>query len=106
MFIPSPTSIPRALLAFVFVWLMFPHQPDVGLGRPKAIEAVAANNSTDDCASHSATICDGAVFGAMLQSIAAMENSRNAVLDSVERVRNDIRANGIRKTVLLRNEAP
>ena len=77
-------------------WLMFPHQPNVGFGRPAAIEVLAATTSVDNCAAPVGTTCDGAVFGAMLGSIVSMEKSRSALLDTLARVKADLRANGTR----------
>ncbi len=81
--------IPRALVALGFVWLMVPHQPDLGLGRPSTIETLVTQTAAKACTAH----CDG-VSVAMLGSVTNLENSRNALLDDIARVRSDLRANG------------
>jgi len=91
-------TIPKALIAFGFVWLMVPHQPDLGLGRPKAIETLITNSAANGCGA----TCDRA---AVIDSIATMENSHNVLMDNIARVRSDLRANGVHLGALSRNGA-
>ena len=90
------TVIPRALLAFGFVWLMIPHQPDLGLGRPQMIETLVSMTSAKVCAQG----CNTAAV-----PVANLEDSRNAMLDAIARVRSDLHANGTQIGALSRNGA-
>ncbi len=105
LFVPGLASIPRGLLAIAAVWLMSPHQPDIGYGRPEAIDTLIAGTSTDHCVHYSSATCDGALFDAMLGSIAGMQKSRSILLDAIARVRGDLRANGTPIGALSRNGA-
>ena len=88
---PSPvTSIPRLILAFAAVWLMLPHQPDMGLGKPNAIRQFVTQAPANPCPGQSA--CDGTVFRAMLDSVANMEDFRSGLISAVDRVRADMDA--------------
>ncbi|MEI9992738.1 MAG: hypothetical protein WDM86_22225 [Rhizomicrobium sp.] len=92
--------ISRALITFGFVWLMMPHQPDLGLGRPAAIETSFSDTSAKACATNCGAL--GAVIGAA----ASIENSRDALFANIARVRSDLRANGTQIGALSRNGAP
>ncbi len=83
--------IPRAILTIGFVWVMFPHQPDLGLGRPTAIATMISDASANGCASQ----CDAT----------GIEKSRNALFDTLARVRGDLNANGTKLGTLSRNGA-
>jgi len=83
--------IPRAVLTLAFVWVMFPHQPDLGLGRPTAIATLISDTA---CAAR----CDA-------NGSATIENSRNVLFDTIARVRGDLRANGTKLGALSRNGA-
>ncbi len=92
--------IPRALLTLGFVWVMFPHQPDLGFGRPTTIATAISDTSAKACASNCAAL------GAAIGTVASIENSHNALLDTIARVRSDLRANGTQIGALSRNGAP
>ena len=98
MHVPSLSSIPRATIAFVAMWLMFPHKPDVEAARPDAIAAVISQTQSDACAPDHSTTCDGQVFDALRASISDMEQTRSDVIVAISRVREDLNTNGLRVT--------
>ncbi len=91
--------IPRALLTLGFVWVMFPHQPDLGLGRPTTIATMISDTSAKACASNCAAL------GAMIGTATSIENSRDALFENIARVRSNLRANGTQIGALSRNGA-
>ena len=96
MHVPTISAIPRAIVAFTAMWLMFSHQPDAGTTRPGTIASVIAQTQTDSCAPSRSTTCDGQVFDAMRDSISDMEQTRSNVIVAISRVRADLNANGLR----------
>lgn len=98
MQVPSISSIPRAIVAFTAMWLMFPHQPESVAARPGTIATVIAQTQSDTCPHDHATTCDGQVFDAMRASISDMERTRSDVIVAISRVRADFDANGLRAT--------
>ena len=85
-------SIPRVILAFAAVWLMTPHESDLGLGKPNAIRQLVTQAPANPCPSQNRATCDGTVFRALLDSIANMEDFRGALIATVDRVRADVDA--------------
>ena len=81
----------RAASVIAAVWMLSPHEPDVGFGRPDAI-ADLIHQSSSACVPVRMT-CDGEVFGSMVQSVAGMAKLRGNVLAAIERVRTDLRDN-------------
>ena len=88
------STLPRAIGAFAFVWMLAPHQPDLGFGRPQTIETLIADPDTS-CGAHNAN-CGNEMFGAVLHAVGGFERSHQAVLDGVERVRADLAHNRTR----------
>jgi hypothetical protein len=97
----TPHLITRGILAFIFVWLMLPHEPDVGLGRPQSAVAPVAPASACRPA-HDGT-CDGVVFHALFGSIDSLVSMRANLLDGIERVRADVAANRHRSHTALQH---
>jgi len=89
----TPHLITRGLLAFVFVWLMLPHEPDVGLGSPQQPLAVSPVAVSTPCRPVHVRTCDGVVFRALFDSVGSLVSMRANLLDGVERVRADVAAN-------------
>lgn len=67
--------IPRAAIVAAFVWLVSPHQPDLGFGRPATIETLISGSADTP------------------QSV-DLQFSHDDLMSNVERVRADLRANG------------
>ena len=87
----GPSSIVKAVLAFLGVWLLMPHGGTVPLPRQAAVPAVS-------CQHQGVATCDGLVFQAMEDSIGSMASTRNRVLDALYRVRADVKAHRPRPT--------
>ena len=85
----------RAILAFAFVWLLMPHEPDLGLGLQQPISQIAVAAQPIPCETSRNTTCDGLVFETMLASIGSFEALRTQLLHGIDRVRSDLRANRI-----------
>ncbi|HEY0106012.1 MAG TPA: hypothetical protein VGB91_08015 [Rhizomicrobium sp.] len=89
----GPISLIRMAVAVGFVWVAFPHQPDLGFGRPPVIATLVADTTANGCTAKAASSCGGGDVTAFLGSVANMEHTRDAVMQSLERVRADLRAN-------------
>ena len=89
MSIFAPSFVVRAAGAIAFVWLMAPHQPDLGFGRPQTIETLIVQNS-DVCA---AKTCAAGTADVFQHSLKDLGLSHDSLVTNLDRVRADLAAN-------------
>ncbi len=85
----------RAAAVIAAVWVLSPHEPDIGFGRPDTIAGLVTQSASACVTGH--MTCDRDMFDSMVESIAGMAKLRGNVLDAIERVRTDLRQNAARR---------
>ena len=89
----SGDVIVRAIVSIAFVWLMAPHEPDLGLDSTRTLSQVSASAPAKLCATTLNDSCDRIVWQAVSATARTLEEIRGGFLNHVERVRADFDAN-------------
>jgi hypothetical protein len=83
--------IVRAIVSFAFIWVMMPHEPDLGLGRP--VEFVRHISTVSSlCANSASWVCRGPQLRLLRGAVETAQVANLRLESGLSRVRADFDA--------------
>lgn len=82
----------RAIVSIVLVWLLAPHEPNLGLDSPRTLLQASTAGPAQLCGTQNA-VCDRIAWQAVVATVRTLDGIHAGLMNRVDRVRADFDAN-------------